>query len=314
MGAFDFAQKKGFKTFMARLYGWGASIVILGALFKINHYPGANYMLLVGMSIESIIFFFSAFERPHVEVDWSVVYPELATQYGGEEVMGAPKGQQVTNQPIDDLNQLFKKAGVNVNLIQEFGEGLKKFSANAQQMVDVSAAAVANDGFVGNIKKASANLESLNTAYETQLKAVATMQPISNQKLQSAMDDLSEKLHSATSVANEGFLGSIKKASTNLESLSGAYETQLKNVADMKPINNQQLQSAIDELTNKLHASVADLSNKLHSSVEGLSGQVQTSTAQINDYQKQMQALTTNITALNSIYGNMLSAMTQNKA
>jgi gliding motility-associated protein GldL len=304
MAAFDFANKKGFKTFMARLYGWGASLVILGALFKINHYPLATEMLLVGMGMEAIIFFFSAFERPHVEVNWSAVYPELAPQYDDEAALsGTPKSggrHEQPRQPIDDLNQLFKQAGVDVNLIRDFGDGLKKFSANAQQMVDVSSATIANDGFVGNIKKASANLEALNTAYETQLKTVADMKPINSQKLQSAMDDLSNQLSMATTATNEGFVGNIKKASNNLEALSTAYETQLKT---MTPIDSQKLQMTIDELSSKLYASVT-----------GFSERVTSGTEQISDYQKQMQALTTNISALNNVYGNMLSALTNMKS
>jgi gliding motility-associated protein GldL len=248
MAAFNFANSKGFKNFMARLYGWGASIVILGALFKINHWSGATEMLVLGMGTEAIIFFFSAFEKPHVEVNWSAVYPELIPQYdGGAPVSGAPRAarQEQQSQPVNDLNQLFKQAGVDVNLIRDFGDGLKKFSANAQQMVDISSATVASDGFVGNIKKASANLESLSAAYETQLKSVSGMAPLSNQKLQMAIEELA---------------------------------------------------------------------NKLHTSVEGFSQQVHSGTEQITNYQKQMQALTTNISALNNVYGNMLSAMTGMKS
>ena len=67
-----------YKLMMPKLYGWGAAIVILGALFKIEHLPGASYMLMAGLGMEAIIFFFSAFEKPHVDPDWSLVYPELA--------------------------------------------------------------------------------------------------------------------------------------------------------------------------------------------------------------------------------------------
>ncbi|NLF43778.1 MAG: gliding motility protein GldL, partial [Bacteroidales bacterium] len=63
---------------MAKLYGWGAAVVIVGALFKIEHFPGASIMLIVGLGIEALIFFFSAFEPPHAEPDWTLVYPELA--------------------------------------------------------------------------------------------------------------------------------------------------------------------------------------------------------------------------------------------
>src|SRR4030095_4576716 len=78
MGLAQLTSGKKFKTFMARLYGWGASIVIVGALFKIQHYPGAGCFLVLGLGTEAIIFFFSAFEPPHEDVDWSLVYPELA--------------------------------------------------------------------------------------------------------------------------------------------------------------------------------------------------------------------------------------------
>ena len=74
---------KGWKNLMAKMYGIGAAIVIIGAMFKINHYPGASEMLVVGLSTEAIIFFFSAFEPPHEDPDWSLVYPELAIPADG---------------------------------------------------------------------------------------------------------------------------------------------------------------------------------------------------------------------------------------
>ena len=74
----NITEAKWYKAMMPKLYGWGAALVIIGALFKIEHLPGASIMLILGLSTEAIIFFFSAFEKPHVETDWSLVYPELA--------------------------------------------------------------------------------------------------------------------------------------------------------------------------------------------------------------------------------------------
>ena len=74
----EIVQGSKYKNLMKYVYGWGASIVLLGALFKLQHYPGAGIMLLVGMITEAIIFFLSAFEPIVEEVDWSIVYPELA--------------------------------------------------------------------------------------------------------------------------------------------------------------------------------------------------------------------------------------------
>jgi len=71
---------------MTKLYGWGASVVIIGALFKLNHWTGATTALVLGMTTEAIIFFFSAFEPPHEEVDWTLVYPELTGMTDEEEL------------------------------------------------------------------------------------------------------------------------------------------------------------------------------------------------------------------------------------
>src|SRR5512136_264252 len=78
MSLAELVQSSGWKNFIAKLYGLGASVVIIGALFKINHWIFATEMLTIGLCTESIIFFFSAFEPLHEEVDWSLVYPELA--------------------------------------------------------------------------------------------------------------------------------------------------------------------------------------------------------------------------------------------
>jgi gliding motility-associated protein GldL len=73
----EIVQSDGWKNFMAKLYGLGAAVVIIGALFKLMHWKGASIALILGMGTEAVIFFFSAFEPPHEEVDWTLVYPEL---------------------------------------------------------------------------------------------------------------------------------------------------------------------------------------------------------------------------------------------
>jgi len=78
MSLAEIVQSSGWKNFMAKLYGIGASVVIIGALFKIQHWNGAGLMLAIGLFTEAVIFFFSAFEPLHEEVDWTLVYPELA--------------------------------------------------------------------------------------------------------------------------------------------------------------------------------------------------------------------------------------------
>ena len=70
----NIANTKFYKWLMPYLYGWGASLVILGALAKILHHPLANIMLIIGMGTEALIFFMSAFERPPKEYKWERAY------------------------------------------------------------------------------------------------------------------------------------------------------------------------------------------------------------------------------------------------
>ena len=66
------------KKAMNFAYGMGAAVVIIGALFKLMHWPGASLMLIVGLSTEALIFGLSAFDEPETDLDWTLVYPELA--------------------------------------------------------------------------------------------------------------------------------------------------------------------------------------------------------------------------------------------
>ena len=109
---FSFFESKRGKNVMSKLYGWGASVVILGAMFKILHWDGADLMLTIGLTTEAVIFFISGFEKPPVEYDWSVVYPELL---GSDE-----------ERPVRELDQMLVKAKVDSELIQSLGEGLRK--------------------------------------------------------------------------------------------------------------------------------------------------------------------------------------------
>src|SRR3954471_7294931 len=123
MGISELTQGKTFKRFMARLYGWGASVVIVGALFKIQHWPLSGFFLVLGLGTEAVIFFFSAFEPPHEDVDWSLVYPELAGMHDDDPE--ARKRKKATKDPItQELDRLMADAKIGPELIQSFGTGL----------------------------------------------------------------------------------------------------------------------------------------------------------------------------------------------
>ena len=121
MGLNELVRSNGYKQFMAKLYGWGASVVILGALFKIMHFPGAGPMLIAGMGTEALIFFMSAFEPLHVDYNWALVYPELAV---GDDIPESGKGKDKAKKnlpqgtPTQQVDKMLEEAKIGPELIE----------------------------------------------------------------------------------------------------------------------------------------------------------------------------------------------------
>lgn len=186
---------KRFKNFMSKLYGWGASIVILGAMFKILHYPGADIMLVIGLTTEAVIFFFSAFEKPHEEYDWSLVYPELAGMEDPDEEY------QKSLTPAQELDKMLEEAKIDGALIESLGNGLRSFGDAASKLNETVDAAAATKEYGEQMNLATRNMESLNALYAVQLESSANHMEAQNnlmEKLSSSLED-SEKLSTEVS-------------------------------------------------------------------------------------------------------------------
>ena len=161
-------NSKKFKNFMAKLYGWGASIVILGALFKLMNWPGAGAMLTIGLGTEAIIFFFSAFEKPHEEPDWSLVYPELA-------YMKDPNDTSSKNTPTQELDNMLEKANVDQALITRLGDNLRSFNETVEGVNKSMDAVAATGDYSDQMREAARKLAEMNTYYDLQLKTMQNM-------------------------------------------------------------------------------------------------------------------------------------------
>jgi gliding motility-associated protein GldL len=266
MGIGELTQGKNFKKFMARLYGWGASIVIIGAMFKIEHFKGAGFMLVLGLSTEAVIFFFSAFEPPHEDVDWSLVYPELA----GMHEPGHDKHKKKKIDPIAaEMDKLLSEAKIGPDLIASLGTGMKTLGENAARMSDLSSATVATDDYVKNVQTASKSVGSLAGAYD---KATQAMNSLST-----SSDDV--KVYS----------DQVSSAGKNLAALNAIYELQLQD-------SNKHLKE-----TSKFYDGINELMSNLNSSLEDT-----------KRYKDEVSRLAKNLSSLNTVYGNMLSAMNMN--
>lgn len=208
-------NSKRFKNFMAKLYGIGAAVVIMGAMFKILHLPGADIMLVVGLSTESVIFLFSAFEKPATEYDWTLVYPELAGMNADDdEYPSSGRGGNNQLSTTQELDKMLEDAKVDSELIESLGEGLRKFGDAASKLNETSEAAAATKDYEEQLSTASKNMESLNALYAVQLESSANHMETQNalmEKLNTSMES-SEKLTSEVSNLTE-----------NISQLNGVY-------------------------------------------------------------------------------------------
>jgi gliding motility-associated protein GldL len=218
MGLAQITQSKGFKSFMGKLYGLGAAVVILGALFKIQHWEGAGLMLTIGLLTEAVIFFFSAFEPPHEEVDWSLVYPELA----GMHEPGADRHKKVkpaSGDPVSQqLDKLLTDAKIGPELIESLGTGLRSLSENTSKMASVTNAAVATEEYAKNVASASKEVSALANSYKS---ASATLSSLS-----ASNEELLANLNSTVEDTKK-YKDEVGKLAKNLSSLNTIYGNML---------------------------------------------------------------------------------------
>ncbi|MEJ6661854.1 MAG: type IX secretion system motor protein PorL/GldL [Bacteroidia bacterium] len=165
----SFFESKTGKNVMAKAYGLGAAVVILGALFKIQHYPGADIMLIVGMGVEAVIFAISAFEPIHEEWDWSLVYPELAGMEG--DTVSLEQGGNVSQQ----LDKMLSEAKIGPELIEGLGLGMKSLSTSVSSMADLSGASVATKEYADNVSLANEQIKGMNTSYGRAVSALDSL-------------------------------------------------------------------------------------------------------------------------------------------
>jgi len=257
---------------MAKIYGIGAAVVIVGAMFKIQHWPFASLLLVAGLTTEAVIFFFSAFEPIHEEPDWSLVYPELALP---EDAKGALKEQNKSHKPAPrsgaggggsgvaaQLDKMLEDAQVSPDLIASLGDGMRAFSSQAKDLSDITAPVAASKSYADTLKDASTKVSALADTY-----AAAS----------ESLTGLSETSKSGAAAGHH-----LQKMSENLQSLNGMYELQLQEL----------------EKTRNMYANMGDLVKNLADSVEDT-----------KQYKGNIAELSRNLKSLNTVYSNMLNAM-----
>ena len=266
-----FTQSKKYKTFMGAVYGIGAAIVMVGAYFKLTHIQGADLMLALGLGVEALIFFLSAFEPQHLDYAWDNVFVELDEDWDGVQktqfaTSGAGRPAAATDMEEAMLSKMFEKMNVSEETFNKIGKGLDKLAQNAGQMADISNAMAATTNYANAMDRATKSISDFSNAY------VQT-----NQKLSDSLG----KLDFSALDAN-----TIKKVASSMQSLNSIYELQLQG-AEQTSAASKALTETMNKYMDNLNAS---------SKNAGV----------LND---QLTQLSARLTALNNVYGGMLSAM-----
>ena len=265
-----------YKTIMPKVYGIGASVVILGAMFKILHLPGAEAMLGVGLTTEAIIFFLSAFEPPHHEPDWTKVYPELSEDYEG----AASSSRQIGkggDQVSQKLDKMLENAKIGPDLIESLGRGMSKLSHNVEKMNTMGDVGSITNEYASSLKKSANVMGEVNKSYETTLKAMQEMATVSK----SATADMASSSGNAKEYHTQ-----VQSVTKNLEALNAVYELELQDA-------NSHVKAM-----NKFYS---NLTTSLESMTQA--------TQDAEQFKSEIQQLTSNLASLNNVYGNMLTAM-----
>ncbi|MDR1543589.1 MAG: gliding motility protein GldL [Prevotellaceae bacterium] len=263
-------------------YSLGASVVILGALFKIMHWPAAGYILTAGMITEAILFGIGVFEKPHKSYHWENIYPALV----GENV-----------EPVS-LGSAMPSASLSLEESKKLESGIKQLSETAGQLGDISKAAATSTVFAKNLTDASEAAASFASK---------------QRNLDTASDGLFQsykEIAGTLATVSAGTKTYAEKTSTlqnSMSAINSIYELELKNIeAQAQAIKSQSdainaQSAAIGTQTSKVTAATSDL-DKLFATVVATAKDMEA-------YKQQTEKLAKQVSDLNNVYGNMLNAI-----
>ncbi|MGV3540489.1 MAG: gliding motility protein GldL [Rufibacter sp.] len=236
---------------MPKVYGIGAAVVILGALFKILHIGPADQMLMVGLGTEAVIFFLSAFQPIPHEPAWERVYPQLRDDYDGPLPTVASKSDaSVTG----DLDKMLRDANVTPATINSLGQGLNRLSETASQMSDLTNATVATQEYTTRVRAAASSLDKINEAYGATVEAVSHMAnaTVDAQAYHAQVQNITKNLGALNAV----YEMELQDANNHLKSMNkfyGSLTMAMENLTDASR-DTEQFKEEVTNLTKNLHS------------------------------------------------------------
>ncbi|MDR1680040.1 MAG: gliding motility protein GldL [Prevotellaceae bacterium] len=266
-------------------FGFGAAVVIVGALFKIQHWPGASVILTAGMGTEAVLFAITAFGKPHKTYHWDNVFPQLkeeeeaemegfsTSSFGGGgggnvNITGGTEGGTIDLSGVPSLSE---------DDVQKLSDGISRLSETASQLSELGSLKGVTDKFIDSLTSATNNVSS----FASNQAAINT----SSAALVSSYQTIASEMSTASQSSSE-YLNIVKGINKSLVSVNAVYELQLKEVDG---------QAKAIQMVNAELGKVKDAVSQSLVSVEA--------------YKTETTKLTKQVSDLNSVYGNMLNAV-----
>jgi len=271
-------QSRANKKFFHMAYSIGASIVILGALFKILHMNigpiNGDMLLMIGLFTEAGIFFISAFEPIDEDLDWSKVYPELGGGKREEKRKDRIQAKEAQTMLSQKLDSMLKDAKLDAGLMTSLGESIQSFKGAAEQIQPAVDSISATNRYSEQLSMAAAQMESLNSLYKVQLENTSRQAQVNEEMVKSEglLKEKRESTEVESIAATNRYSEQISMAALQMESLNSVYKVQLESTSRQAQVNEEMAQNA----------------------------------AMLKE---QMESMAANLQNLNGVYGGMLSAM-----
>lgn len=316
-------KTKRWKTIMGYVYGWGASVVMVGALFKLEHWQYSTILLTVGLITEAFIFFLSAFEPPVEMPDWSKVYPELKEEYDLVDIA------EIDQKGKKGLGELFSNSELTPELLDKVGKGLNELSNTAKGISDISSATLATDMYVKNLGSASESMTDLaeinnraNKSINNSVDSLAASYSSTAQKLSESGVGFIEKINKSGEEFSNQLAETGKRLATTYDNAGESITSELNNIKE----SSKQYSGSLDKLNGNLTALNSNFETQLKGTEEQFEASrkfsqdlgemnkiLASSVDELKKYKENAEQLNKHLESLNTIYGNMLGAMSYKK-
>ena len=268
------------KLWVGRVYSVGAAIVIVGALFKIMHFPGAGVMLCIGMGTEAILFMIGCLDKPHEVYHWDKVFPQF--RKNAEQSEGALNNMPAMSATPQVLSD----------------EDAKKLSDGVQSVAKTAEKLASLADVVGSVDALKKSMDTASVETDKFIQSQSLLNT-SSEKLASSYNGISDDMEKVVAQTKD-YLTRVEFVNKNLEAINGVYELQLNELRGQLEVVSSQ-NEGMKNMTSSI--------DNVNSNVNQLKTLLDSILIEEQNFNKGVQDLNTKVSNLNSIYGNMLNAL-----